>query len=510
MFRLLGLLGGLSLATDLGTGAPLEESLKRCVVAARLAHAAGCDTSEIDDVVYTSLLQHLGCTAYSHETAEVWGDDVTFVRLAFQTDFADRRDVWRTWVGGLAASSGRPRARVVATALTAGRKGETEGPAATCEIASNASRGLGLPASVRTNLEHVLAAWNGKGTPAVAGEAIPTATRIVHVASTAVLFALHAGTAEAVDQVRRRAGTDLDPALVDLFVSQAQALLGDLADLDAYGAVLDAEPDPVRLVGDDQVVAVARTFGHLADLKSPWLQGHSSAVADLAAGAVTVLGLSDAERTVRIAGHLHDLGRVGVSSRIWDKAGPLTLGERELARLHAYHGERIVSRVPELAEVATLVGQHHERCDGSGYHRGLTSAQLSLPSRALAAADEYCTLVEERPYRAALSSADAAGRLRDHARRGGLDGDAVAAVLESAGLRKGGRTARPSGLTDRQVEVLRLVAHGLSNRQIADRLVISRRTAEHHVQDVYLKIGASTRAGAALFAMEHGLLGEPG
>jgi DNA-binding NarL/FixJ family response regulator len=133
-----------------------------------------------------------------------------------------------------------------------------------------------------------------------------------------------------------------------------------------------------------------------------------------------------------------------------------------------------------------------------------------MPSRVLAAADAFRSLVEGRPHRPALPAAQAADLLRAEARAGGLDGDAVAAVLRASGLRSGVRRARPADLTERQVEVLRLVAGGMSNRDIAKRLVISTRTAEHHVQDIYLKIGASTRAAVALFAMEHGLIGKPG
>ena len=510
MFRLLGLLGGLSLATDLGTGAPLEESLKRAVVATRLANDLASHQLDTGDVLYTALLQHLGCTAYAHETAELWGDDITFVRMAFLTDSTRTRDLWGTFVGGLAESTGWSRPRVAATMLTKGRKGATEGPAATCEIARDASRLLGLPESVQANLFHGLTMWNGKGDPSVAGDSIPLATRVMHVASVGVLFALHAGTSEAVAQVRRRAGSYLDPAVADVFVDHADELVGDLDEIDAYTELLDSEPDPVRLVPDEEIEAVARTFGNLADLKSLWLQGHSSAVADLAASAVQHLGLGDHVATVRVAGHVHDLGRIGVPSRIWNKPGPLSAGERDQARLHAYHSERILARVPALAEVAVLAGQHHERCDGTGYHRGLTGSHLSLASRALAAADWFRGLVEDRPYRPAQSPAQAGRRLHEEARNGGLDGDAVAAVLAAAGLGAGARRQRPGDLTDRQVEVLRLVALGLSNVQIAERLVISTRTAEHHVQDIYVKIGVSTRAGAALFAMEHGLLDKSG
>jgi DNA-binding NarL/FixJ family response regulator len=86
----------------------------------------------------------------------------------------------------------------------------------------------------------------------------------------------------------------------------------------------------------------------------------------------------------------------------------------------------------------------------------------------------------------------------------------VSAVIEAIGRRRAVRRSRPADLTERQVEVLRLVSRGLSNAEIAERLVLSRRTVEHHVQDIYLKIGLSTRAGAAMFAMQHGLLDQIG
>ena len=510
VFRMLAVLAGLSLATDLGAGAPLEESLKRCVVATRLARAAGCADTEVGDVLYTALLQHLGCTAYSHESARVWGDDLVSTRLAFLTDFSDPKDVWRTFVSGVAASTGTPRPRVLAATVTAGRRFSTEGPAATCEVARDAARQLGLPASVQDGLFHGMAMWNGRGVPAAAGQAIPLSCRIMQVAATAVLFAVHAGAEAAVSEVRRRAGSYLDPDLAGVFVDRAGELLADLDHVDAYECVLGSEPDPVRLVDDEESEALARTFGHLVDLKSPNLHGHSAGVGDLAAAGAQKLGLHEQVRTVRIAGYLHDLGRVGVSSRIWDKLAPLSIAERDQARLHPYYSERVLARVPQLAEVAKLAGQHHERCDGSGYHRGAMAAQLSTCSRVLAAADAYRTLVEGRLHRPALSTEQAAERLRAEARAGRLDGETLAGVLQAAGLATGTRRARPSGLTQRQVEVLRLLAEGMSNRDIARRLVISPRTAEHHVQDIYLKIGATSRAAAALYAMEHGLLDKPG
>jgi HD-GYP domain-containing protein (c-di-GMP phosphodiesterase class II) len=279
--------------------------------------------------------------------------------------------------------------------------------------------------------------------------------------------------------------------------------------VDPYEAVLEAEPDPVRLVDEPELAEVCRTFGDLVDLKSPSLHGHSTSVGDLAGAAARHLRLPEAER-VRIAGYLHDLGRVAVSSAVWDKPGPLTRNERDQVQLHPYYTERVLARVPALADLGLLAGQHHERSDGSGYHRGLPGGTMTLPARVLAAADRYRCLVESRPYRVAHTPEEVARSLREDVRAGRLDSDAVAAVLVAAGHRPAVRQARPASLTERQVEVLRLLAMGLSNKQIADRLVVSPRTAERHVQDVYEKIGLRSRAGAALYAMEHGLVEKHG
>jgi HD-GYP domain-containing protein (c-di-GMP phosphodiesterase class II) len=266
---------------------------------------------------------------------------------------------------------------------------------------------------------------------------------MMHVAFNAVLFHLHNGPEVVLAEVERRSGGYLDPELVAVFRTHGRELLEDLEDLDAHQEVLNAEPDPVRFVDDTDVEAVAGTFGDLVDLKSLVLQGHSAGVAALAAGAGRGLGFDErAVRTVRPAGYLHDLGRAGVSSRIWDKPRALTSAEWDLVRLHAYHSERILARVPELADVALIAGRHHQRCDGSGYHHGVNAALLTMSARVLAAADVYQALVEDRPHRSALTPGQAAGELRGQARAGRLDGDAVSAVLDAAGHSAGVRRER--------------------------------------------------------------------
>jgi hypothetical protein len=220
---MLELLGGLSLVTDLGSGSPLEESLKRCLVATRLARISGCPEPDVSDVLYAALLQHVGCTAYSHEMARVWGDDVVTARVSFLSDSGELSDMWRVWIPGAANATGRSKARVLATTVVTAKR-MAEGPAATCEVARGASQGLGLPEAVQAGLSHMFAMWNGKGVPNTAGEAIPPTARLMQVALTAVMFASHANSDVAVAEVRRRAGTLLDPNLADLLIERADEL----------------------------------------------------------------------------------------------------------------------------------------------------------------------------------------------------------------------------------------------------------------------------------------------
>jgi DNA-binding CsgD family transcriptional regulator len=176
-------------------------------------------------------------------------------------------------------------------------------------------------------------------------------------------------------------------------------------------------------------------------------------------------------------------------------------------RLHTYFGERVLARCGGLAEVGAVAARHHERLDGSGYHRGAAAGDLSLAARVLAAADACQAMTEPRAHRPGLARDVVARALDDDVVAGRLDGDAVAAVLQAAGLRAGSaRRAFPAGLTGREVEILRLVARGHSNKAIAAQLHLSPKTVGHHVAHVYAKAGVSTRAAAALFAVEHGLL----
>jgi HD-GYP domain-containing protein (c-di-GMP phosphodiesterase class II) len=305
--------------------------------------------------------------------------------------------------------------------------------------------------------------------------------------------------------IHDRAGGAFDPDIVGLLLAHAAEVLGPEEDRSNWDAVLAFEPDPRIELGGEGIDRALAAIGDFADLVSKYLVGHSGGVAELAATAATRSGLDASDvAAIRRAAHVHDLGRVAVPVRIWQKAGELTPDEWERVRLHAYHSERILSRSPVLAALTPIATTHHERVDGSGYHRGSAGASLSPAARLLAVADALHAMTEPRPHRDAVELAEAADALSQEVRAGRLDPDALAAVVEASGM-PAPRLDRPAGLTDREARVVGLLARGLQTKQVARALGISTKTADRHIQNAYGKIGISTRAAAALFAMQHGL-----
>ncbi len=508
--RLAELVAALSLGIDLGFGQPMEHVLRQCLIALRVAERIGLDDQQRAAVYYTALLINVGCHSDAHEQAKWFGDDIGLKSGKYDHEF---RSVRAVVAGVRRIGSGHPalhRFRVGLEFALSGHR-EVDGMIAHhAAIARSLGEQLGLPDDVLEALGGAYEQWDGHGWPGeMKGEQVPLPARVAQLAEfTEVAFRV--GGLPAVRELAlKRSGGQFDPTLAGLMASDADMILSGLETVATWDAVIEAEPALTVMLSGDRFDAALAAIANFVDLKSPYTLGHTRAVADLAAAAGAQLGLSDSEvRTLRRAGLVHDLGRLGVSNSIWDKPGPLGAGEWERVRLHPHITERMLHQSKALAPLGQVAAQHRERLDGSGYPRGLSGAAISRPARILGAADAYQAMRESRPYRPARAPQDAAAELRSEVKAGRYDADVAEAVLGAAGHRVARRREGPAGLTQREVEVLRLLARGLSNKQIAEQLVISPKTVANHVEHIYAKIGASTRARASLFAMQHGLLPE--
>ncbi|HJR46084.1 MAG TPA: HD domain-containing phosphohydrolase [Actinomycetota bacterium] len=509
--RLAELIAAISLATDLGTGQPMEHALRSCYLATAFARELGLPAQDLFDTYYVSLLRFLGCTAEASPDAEFnAGDDIALYE-GLAPSFMGRQSEAITWMLRHLAegSSFSTRARALVGAFT-DPKGAERTIRAHCEVGEMLARRIGLGDSVLHGLLSAFERWDGKGLPnGIADEAIPVSSRIAIVARDFELLTRMLGPDQASEVVKARSGKAFDPRVVQTALEIGFRTMSEIEKGPLWEAVLEAEPGPHLMIEEPRIDDVLRAFGHFVDLKSPFLHGHSTGVAELAAAAAVSNQASGSDpKTIRRAGLVHDLGRVAVPSGIWNAARSLSEGEWERVRLHPYYTERILARCAPLRDLAEVAGSHHERLDGSGYHRGAGARALPPPARLLAAADVFQALTEERPHRPAKSRDEAAADLERACAEGRMDVPCARAVLDAAGeVRRVPPSAWPAGLTDREVDVLRLVASGLSNKQIAGRLTLSPKTVGHHVEHVYSKIGVSTRAGAALFAMDEGLTG---
>lgn len=501
------LLASLSLATDLAARHPADEALRACVLATHLAGDMGLGKEDASHVYYTTLLRFVGCTAPMPEYAASLGEiDDDMRPRGDMTDMTNPREALGLLTSLGAALPVWQRPAVWARVVTKGRSAAQVGIRADCEVAMRMATRFQLDDSVVQSLNQIFERWDGHGMPhGIAKEQMALPARFAAVAFAAAMFFDAGGPPAVSDALRRWSGRLLDPAIVDGFLKRPDELLANIDGVDAWQSALAIEPEPRRMIPERRLDEVARGFADFVDLKSLYLHGHSSGVAALADGAARIAGMPESDvMLLRRAGLLHDIGRAAVSSSVWDKAGPLTTIEWEQVRLHPYHTERILTHSAVLAPLAQVAGMHHERLDGSGYHRAAAASAQSKSARMLAVADVYQALTEERAHRHSLSP-DAAAHVLEA--QPGLDRDAVAAVLEAAGQRrKQLRSNWPSGLSDREVEILRLLARGQSMRQISEVLFISQSTVHTHAAHIYEKIGVSTRAGAALFAMENGLL----
>lgn len=498
----------LSLAADLALGMELEHGLRSAIVAMRLADELGVDAATGSQVYYVCLLFYVGCTADAEVAAETFAGESSLLTHVTPVMFGSPREAMTGVLRAVAPPErpGRRRAVDLARRLPRAVRGHRPHLRAICEVAEMLTERLGLSPSVHSLFAHLTDRWDGRGGSDVGGESIPLAVRIAHVARDATFQHELGGAEHAAAVIRARGGRAFDPAISEVLARHGERILRMGAGGSVWEAALACEPKPQLWLTGDTVDRALTAIADFADLGSPFLAGHSRGVAALAAAGAARWRLSPAEVAgVRRAGLVHDVGRVSVPVAVWHTPGAFRAGDWERVRLHPYWTERVLARSPILAACGSVAAAHHERLDGSGYHRAVTAAGLGPAARLLAAADAFQAMTEPRPHRGPLATDAAASTLTAEAAAGHLDPGAVAAVLEAAG-RRAPRMQRPGGLTEREAEVVGLLARGLQTKQIARALGISAKTADTHIQNAYAKIGVSTRAAATVFAMANGIV----
>jgi HD-GYP domain-containing protein (c-di-GMP phosphodiesterase class II) len=513
--RLGELVATFALAQDNAFGQPLESQLRSCLLAAWMAGEAGYDAGLKETIYWTALLRYLGCTGHAHEVAAYLGDEIAARARTLVHDAANPAEVASDVIA--LASAARPDqdpGQVASAVMATIHEWAVANFGAGCEVADLLARRLGFSGEVREALACTFERWNGLGVPrGVAGADIPLAMRVVHVSHDMEAIARLVSPGDALAAVVDRRGRTYDPALADLFATHGAGWLERLAKLDPWDAVLDLEPAPGRLLSGEALDEALAVVADFIDLKSPYLAGFSRRCADLVYSAARHAGLdADGAMLLRRAAWVHDIGLTGVPNTILDKPTPLTRAENDRFEVHPLLTEQVLRRTPALSVLNPVACAHHEHADGSGFHKALTARTGHPWAGLLAVANAFVSLTTEHASGPALSPSAAALELRRRASAGWYEARATEAVLEAAGQGKTRRSRRapspsyPGGLTAREAEVLRLAARGLTTGQIAGRLEISAKTADHHIQHVYTKTGVSSRGAAALWAMEHGLV----
>jgi len=175
---------------------------------------------------------------------------------------------------------------------------------------------------------------------------------------------------------------------------------------DQAGAVL--ENGRMQSQMRDSYIAVVRMLAETIKVKDPSLRNHSDEVSDFVLTVANRLRLPGEQRErLRFGSLLHDVGKIAISEQILLKPGPLTEDERRIVELHPLIGSRLVREVPALQPLADVILHHHERWDGGGYPGGISHENIPLESRIIAVADSFSAMTAARPYRPAMSVADA-------------------------------------------------------------------------------------------------------
>ncbi len=435
-FALSEVLGGLSYAMDITEGEPPGHAVRTLAIGMRIAEQLRLGDEVRSALFYALLLKDAGCSANASRLSSLFHADdqpakAAMKRVDWSRPSALALYTWRSVEPGSSPLDKVRRMRAVT------REEEvTRGVIGTrCERGAEIARMLELPVPTQDAIRSLDEHWDGSGHPrGLRGEDIPLLGRILCLAQSAEVFVRTMGARGAYGMAIKRRGRWFDPALVDAMLAfrDDARFWGPLEDPKAIPVAAVWEPqDRVLRADDDQLDRVAEAFARVIDAKSPYTASHSAGVATYAQAIGAAMGMDGAQqRELRRAGLLHDIGKLAISSRILDKPGRLTEDEFAAMREHTRFTLRILERVRCFRHLAAIAASHHERLDGTGYHRGLAAFDLPRPARVLAVADVFDALTADRPYRAAMPLEQALSIVREDA--GSALCPAAVAGLEAA------------------------------------------------------------------------------
>ena len=412
--RLSDLVSALSYALDITEGQPEGHAVRTCLIGMKLGAELKLPAYVRSSLFYALILKDLGCSSNSAKVAYLFGaNDHDVKRDVKMTDWTKPgpalKYLFRNALPG--RSLIRRVLRTIDLAIR-GSRGAREIQRIRCDRGAEIARLIGLPEEAASAILHLDEHWDGSGYPrSLKGPEIPVTSRILCLAQAVEVFWRAYGVGAACTMARERSGTWFDPSLVQALATfeQDTSFWERLRQPDVRDQLAGLEPaDRVMIADDTRLDLIAQAFARVIDAKSPWTYRHSERTAGIAEGIGKILGLDPGmTRDIRRGALLHDIGKLGVSSLILDKSGPLTGPEWYEMRSHPEKTHALLSRVPCFSDVAELAGAHHERLDGSGYFRGLTVDRLTLAARTIPVADIFEALTADRPYRAGLTRDEA-------------------------------------------------------------------------------------------------------
>lgn len=423
-FRLSDVLAALSPVLDRVEGQPDGHTMRTCVIGMTLAERLDLPNDLRGALFYALLLKDAGCSSNAARVAALFDTDDFTAKREFKTVDTSNPAQKLAYIARTVRPDAAPwaRAQQFLTVAVQGERAAREMIQIRCERGATIARTIGFPAETAAAIHSLDEHWDGTGYPdGLRGAQIPLLGRICSLAQTVEVFARTYGLENAIAMAEERAGRWFDPQLVDLL--HVESRIGPLWDArsahDLAALIARLEPEGQLLAAtEDRLDRVAAAFAQIIDAKSPYTFQHSARVARIAVAMATVQGLPPvAVRDLRRAALLHDIGKLGISNQILDKPGKLTDAEIAIMGTHPALTAATLERIAPFRGIAAVASAHHERLDGSGYHRGLTAAALGTPERILAVADIYEALTSDRPYRPALSLEEAIAILsRERAR----------------------------------------------------------------------------------------------